>query len=177
VSVPRGRVEAADETIEEFVVRVLPSAYRLATIVLRDPVGAEDVAHDAVVSAWDHRSSLRDPDALDAWFARIVVNKCRDRLRDRLRHPVVALTLDSETAAGDFSSDLAERDELGRAIGRLTADEQIVLGLRFGLDLEVAEIARRLGQPEGTVKSRLHLARRRLRGALAASRTRPEDLR
>jgi RNA polymerase sigma factor (sigma-70 family) len=96
-----------------------------------------------------------------------------------LRHPVVALTLDSETAAraGDFSSDLADRDELGRAIGRLTADEQIVLGLRFGLDLEVAEIARRLGQPAGTVKSRLHLARRRLRGALAASRTRPEDFR
>jgi RNA polymerase sigma-70 factor (ECF subfamily) len=165
------------ETLEGFVARVLPGAYKLATIMLRDPVAAEDVAHDAVVSAWEHRSSLRDPAALDAWFARIVANKCRDRLRDRSRHPVVELAAGQESSAPDFSRGVADRDELGRAIGRLTPDEQIVLALRFGHDFEISEIARRLGQPEGTIKSRLHLARQRLRGALAAARTRPEDLR
>jgi RNA polymerase sigma factor (sigma-70 family) len=178
-AIVRSRAEAVDliapETMEAFVLRVLPQAYRLATIMLRDPVGAEDVAHDAVVSAWERRSSLRDPDALDAWFARIVANKCRDRLRDRTRHPIAELTLDPEPGAPDASHDMADRDELGRAIATLTPDEQIVLGLRFGRDLEVREIARRLGQPEGTIKSRLHLARRRLRSALAASRTWPEE--
>jgi RNA polymerase sigma-70 factor (ECF subfamily) len=167
----------AAETIEAFVLRVLPEAYRLAAIILRDPVGAEDVAHDAVVSAWERRSSLRDPDALDAWFARIVANKCRDRFRDRTRHRIVELAPESERGAADTSSKTADRDELGRAIATLTPDEQIVLGLRFGRDLEVREIARRLGEPEGTIKSRLHLARQRLRSALAASRTWPEELR
>jgi RNA polymerase sigma-70 factor (ECF subfamily) len=165
----------AVETMEAFVLRVLPEAYRLATIILRDPCAAEDVAHDAVIAAWDHRASLRDPAALDAWFGRIVANRCRDRIRERSRHPVTELTPETERGVPDASGDLAGRDELDRAIATLTPDEQIVLGLRFGRDLEIREIARRLGWPEGTVKSRLFLARRRLRSALAASRTRPEE--
>jgi RNA polymerase sigma factor (sigma-70 family) len=173
-----GSVEAVPvETMEAFVLRVLPQAYRLAAIMLRDPVSAEDVAHDAVLAAWDHRSSLRDRTSLDAWFGRIVANKCRDRLRDRSRHRIGELTTDSEPGAPDTSRVLADRDELGRAISTLTPDKQIVLGLRFGRDLEVSEIARRLGQPEGTIKSRLHLARQRLRSALAASRTWQEEYR
>jgi RNA polymerase sigma-70 factor (ECF subfamily) len=179
VAIVKLGAEAADptaaETLEAFVARVLPEAYRLAAIMLRDPVGSEDVAHDAVLAAWDRRSGLRDPNALDAWFARIVVNKCRDRLRQASRHPVAELTPAAEHGASDATNEMADRDELSRAIGTLTPDEQIVLGLRFGRDLEVREIARRLGQPEGTIKSRLHLARRRLRGALAASRTWPEE--
>ncbi len=177
-AVVRLRAEVVDlttvETMEAFVVRVLPEAYRLATVMLRDPCAAEDVAHDAVLAAWEHRTSLRDPDALDAWFARIVANKCRDRLREASRHRVGELTPAAEASRPDTSSEMADRDELGRAIAALTPDEQIVLALRFGRDLEITEIARRLGQPEGTIKSRLYLARQRLRSALAASRTRPE---
>jgi RNA polymerase sigma-70 factor (ECF subfamily) len=165
----------AEESMEAFVVRVLPQAYRLAAVMLRDPVEAEDVAHDAVVAGWEKRSSLRDPGRVDAWFARVVANRCRDRLRERSRHRLVELTPAHDWAAPDRSRDLGERDELGRAIQALTPDEQIVLGLRFGRDMEISEIARRLGQPEGTIKSRLHLARTRLRGALAASDARQED--
>ena len=171
---------ASIETMEAFVVRVLPEAYRLATAMLRDPVGAEDVAHDAVLAAWDNRDRLRDRAALDAWFARIVANKCRDRLRQRSRHRVaelVELPAEREPRLADAAGATAQRDEVGRAIATLTPDEQIVLALRFGRDLEVAEIARRLGQPEGTIKSRLHLARKRMRAALAASRTRQEGVR
>jgi RNA polymerase sigma-70 factor (ECF subfamily) len=168
---------AGAESIEDFVDRVLPAAYQLATSILGDPVAAEDVAHDAVLSAWEHRSALRDPGSLDAWFARIVGNKCRDRLRERSRHPIVVLAVEPAGSTPDISEALADRDEIGRAIGRLTPDEQVVLALRFGHDLEVAEIARRLGEPEGTIKSRLHLARQRLRAALAVSRVGPEDVR
>lgn len=161
---------AADDTMEGFVRHVLPEAYRLASVMLRDPVLAEDVAHDAVVTAWERRSSLRDRNALDAWFARIVANKCRDRLRDATRHPIVELPLEPGGSTPDGADRLAQRDEIGRAIARLTPDEQIVLALRYGLDLDIHEIARRLGQPEGTIKSRLHLARERTRAALAVAR-------
>lgn len=160
----------ASESIERFVARALPEAYRLASLMLRDPVAAEDVAHDAVLSGWDRRHTLRDPGALDAWFARIVANKCRDRLREASRHPNRELLPDDGGAAQDDAHSVADRDEIGRAMARLTPDEQIVLALRFGRDLEVREIARRLGQPEGTIKSRLHLARERLRAALAVER-------
>ena len=71
---------------------------------------------------------------------------------------------------GDSPERLAVRDEIGRAIARLTADEQLVIGLRFGRDLTVPQIAAQTGLPEGTVKSRLHHSLEHLRSALAAER-------
>jgi hypothetical protein len=61
VSLPGEAVSAAAaESMEAFVSRVLPEAYRLAADMLRDPIEAEDIAHDAVVAAWERRASLRD---------------------------------------------------------------------------------------------------------------------
>jgi RNA polymerase sigma-70 factor (ECF subfamily) len=66
------------------------------------------------------------------------------------------------------SDRVAQSDELGRAISRLTPDQQVVLGLRFGRDLTVPQIAAETGLPEGTVKSRLHHSLENLRASLAA---------
>ena len=67
------------------------------------------------------------------------------------------------------------RDEIDRSVARLTPDEQVVLGLRFGRDLTIPQIAAQMGLPEGTVKSRLHHALEHVRVALAAER-RAEEL-
>jgi len=58
------------------------------------------------------------------------------------------------------------RDALARVFPRLTADQRIAVVLRFYRDLSVDEIARLVGAPQGTVKSRLHHAMRQLREAL-----------
>ena len=72
-----------------------------------------------------------------------------------------------ELTAGSDSGE-ADHTDLARAIGRLTEDEQVVLGLRFGRDLTVPQIAAQTGLPEGTVKSRLHYALEHVRAALDA---------
>jgi RNA polymerase sigma factor (sigma-70 family) len=77
---------------------------------------------------------------------------------------------------GESADRLAVRDEVARAIARLSADEQILIGLRFGRDLTVPQIAAQLGLAEGTVKSRLHHSLDHFRSALAAER-RLEDSR
>jgi RNA polymerase sigma factor (sigma-70 family) len=59
-----------------------------------------------------------------------------------------------------------ERDALLAGLVRLTPDERIVVVLRFWADLPLEAIAQRLEWPLGTVKSRLHRALERLRGAL-----------
>jgi len=56
-------------------------AYRLAWAILGNDEEAADATQDALTTAWQQRDSLRDPDALEAWLSRILVNKCRDRLR------------------------------------------------------------------------------------------------
>src|ERR1035437_6124179 len=68
----------------------LDRAYRYATLILGDPADGEDATHDAALRAWHRFGELRDPTRFDAWFGRILVNACRDRLRGR-RHTTLSL--------------------------------------------------------------------------------------
>lgn len=145
-------------------------AYRLATWFLGDPVAAEDAVADAVLRAWERRRDLRDPGAADAWFGRILVNACRNELRRRARRPGVTLVEPTAGAEPDPAGVTADRDELARALARLTPDEQIVLALRYGRELTVPEIAGRTSVSDGTVKSRLHYALGHLRAEIDAGR-------
>lgn len=157
--------------------RGLEAHYRLAAVILGDPVEAEDAVHDAAVVAWRGFAGLRDRDRFEAWFGRILVNGCRDRLRVRRRRPVVVAipdvgsTGEGRSIDGDVGVSLANRDELERAFARLEPDHAVVIALRYYADLTVPQIATRLGIAVGTVKSRLHHALRRLRSVVE----RPEE--
>jgi RNA polymerase sigma-70 factor (ECF subfamily) len=150
--------------------RGLDGAYRLAAVILGDRVEAEDAVHDAAIAAWRAFDDLRDPRRFEAWFRRIVVNGCRDRLRARARHRIVDLGRElgegEHPAVADPSGPTAARDFLERAMALLDPDQQVVVALRFGADLTVPAIAATLAIPEGTVKSRLHHALGRLRAAM-----------
>lgn len=168
-----GRTDADDLVAETLLARAA-EAHRLAAWILRDPIGAEDAVQEAALVAWNRRGSLRDPASADGWFTRIVVNVCRDELRRRARKRDLP---QPDRAADSNAEQLAERDELGRAIARLTPDQQLVLGLRFGRDLTVPQIATQTGVAEGTVKSRLHHSLEQLRAALDAERRAEERTR
>lgn len=142
-------------------------AYRLAGFILGDAREAEDATQDALARAWRQRSSLRRLDAAQAWFDRILVNVCRDRLRRR-RPRVRWAEIDEglPSLAADPFAALIARDAVLRATSALPVDQRIVVVLRFWADLPVAEIAERLDVPAGTVKSRLHYAMRTMRATL-----------
>ena len=149
----------------------LDAAYRLAAVILGDALEAEDAVHDAAVSAWAGFGSLRDPARFEAWFSRILVNGCRDRLRRRKRTPIVDVSalielVRDDRLGSDHATVNADRDAVARALARLEPEHQVALVLRFWLDLPVDAIAERLGIPAGTVKSRLHNGLRRLRTTL-----------
>ena len=154
--------------------RELDRSFSLARAILGDDREAEDAVQDACVAAWHGAASLRDPDRFGAWFGRILVNGCRDRLRRRHRQQVRAIALQAEwlgEAGGPDPARMAtgsERD-LDGAFERLDPDHRIVVLLRYWQDLSLDEIADRLGLPLGTVKSRLHYALRSLRLDLEAS--------
>ena len=164
-----GSVTETEASFERLVVDHLNRAYRLAAVILGSTDDAEEAVSDAALLAWRSRKGLRDPDRFEAWFSRIVVNTCRDRLRSRRRRPVVEVfpTAPNEASEpGDFRELIHTRDELARAFELLSADDRITLVLRFWADLSIESIAERLGIPSGTVKSRLHHALARLRAGL-----------
>lgn len=162
---PTARAAAFTTLAEEEI----DAAYRLATLILRDAVEAEDAVHDAFVTAWRNWASLRDPARFDAWFGRILLNVCRMRLRARRRQGGL---VDISTVLGASSRDpdpavvAGQRDAIERGFSRLSPDHRIVVVLRYYLDLPVDRIAERTGVPVGTVKSRLHHALRELGAAL-----------
>ncbi len=148
--------------------RALDRAYRSATLLLGDSQDAEDAVHDAALTAWRRFGDLRDPARFEAWFGRILVNACRDRLRVRRRGPVL-LDLAAEPAApGDREAAVDRRLALASALRHLSAEHREVVVLRFFEDLTVEDIAERTGARPGTVKSRLHYALRELRAAYRA---------
>lgn len=145
--------------------RELAAAYRTASLLLGDPAEAEDVTQDALERAWRRWDQLRDPDRAGAWFGRILVNACRDRIRAPRRSPVRWI---GEPATPDATATIAERDALDGALAGMNPDQRITVVLRYFLDLPVEEIAERTGAPVGTVKSRLRLALGAVRAAYEA---------
>ena len=144
----------------------LDRSYRLAAVVLHDPSEAQDAVHDAFLIAWRKYDSLRDPTRFEAWFDRIVVNTCRDRLRHVARLQVRDISGGPDIAGGDPTAAVPDELVVQRALGRLKPDDRIVLALRFYRDMKVDDIAAAMGIRPRAATSRLHRALRRLRAVL-----------
>jgi RNA polymerase sigma-70 factor (ECF subfamily) len=136
-----------------------PRLFNVANLILRDSDRAQDAVQDALLLAWRHVRSLRDPDAWDAWLRRLTVNACykvarKEKRRTRVE---VQVTPDAGMArAPDASTDVAERDWVMSELGRLDIDRRAVIVLHYYLDLSVPEVAEILDIPVGTAASRLH---------------------
>ena len=136
-----------------------------AGLILHDRDAADDAAQDALIRAWRDLPGLRDADRFDGWLYRILVHSCHDQLRRRGREHWVEPTAAFEP---DASRQVVDRDEMASALGRLSVDHRTVMVLHYYLGLSHPEIAAVIGQPIGTVNSRLSRAVDYLRAELAA---------
>jgi RNA polymerase sigma-70 factor (ECF subfamily) len=150
----------------------LDRCFRLAAVILGSRDEAEDAVADASLRAWQHVAGLRDPERFDAWFTRIVVNVCRDRLHERGRRPNILAA--EPPAMGDAFAASIERVALRQALATLTAEHRAVVALHFLEGLTTDQIAAHLDLPAGTVKSRLHYGIQELRAAYEAAARIPE---
>jgi len=154
------------EAFMELAKGALPGAYRLAAHILSSPAEAEDAVQEALVLAWRGWPRLRAADRFGAWFDRILVNACYERLRGRKRRRSEVLTPETEGRPADPFGATIARDAVGRALHALTPEQRIVVVLRYWRDLSIEEIAERVRVPSGTVRSRLHYAMRTLRSEI-----------
>jgi RNA polymerase sigma-70 factor, ECF subfamily len=130
---------------------------------------AEEAVQEALIRAWTRRHACRTPESPLPWVLEITRNEARRLLRHaaRRRHRTQLEAVPSEPEIEDDAlTGTTTRVMVEQALARLEDADRRVLRLRYADDLTQAEVARRLGVPEGTVKVRLHRARRRLRGML-----------
>jgi RNA polymerase sigma-70 factor (ECF subfamily) len=144
----------------------LEESYRLAHAILGDPTESRDAVHDAFIRAWQRFDTLRDPARFEWWFKRIVVNTCRNRLRDANKRRASDIATEIVLATPDHAPRSHERILVEQALARLKPDDRIVLALRYYHDLKLDQVAELLDIPTGTVKSRLHKAHARLRSSI-----------
>jgi RNA polymerase sigma factor (sigma-70 family) len=161
--------DPASVTFGRLIDAHLNSAYRLASALLGSAPDAEDAVQDAAAIAWASFHRLREPTSFDGWFDRILVNKCRDRLRRRGRIKFIDIADAPEPATADRSARFVERDALARALDGLPPAQRVVVVLRYLEDRSVEEIAALTGERSGTVKSRLHYGLLALRAAYDAA--------
>jgi RNA polymerase sigma-70 factor, ECF subfamily len=163
----RGDMDAYEALVRASTPRLYLTAYR----IVRDADAAEDATQQALVAAWRDLRSLRDPDRFEAWTYRLVVRACLTERRRSRRSGVREIrvedvSLSTPSNAVD-ASDL--RDQLDRALGALPDDQRAVVVLHHYVGLPLVEIAEILGAPAGTVRSRLHHAKRAMRAAIEAA--------
>ena len=144
--------------------------YAVAHRILRDRDLAGDVTQQTLVKIWRDLPTLREVARFDAWSYRLIVNACFDELRLRRRGQAHLSLLDSDATAPDIQLSVADREQLDRGFERLSAEHRAVIVLTYYLEYTAPEIAALLDLPVGTVRSRLHYARRAMRAALEADR-------
>ena len=164
-----------DETaIEQLVREHQLGVFRLALSILSDPSEANEAAQDTFIAALNALRSYRENSSFKAWLYTIALNASRSRLRkrkalERLQHRLTTI-FHVQTQRSPTLEDMVVGNEedaaLWKALETLGEKHRIPIVLRYYHDLSVSEIAEILKIKEGTVHSRLSIARERLRAEL-----------
>ncbi|HKB34510.1 MAG TPA: RNA polymerase sigma factor [Candidatus Dormibacteraeota bacterium] len=143
----------------------LPSAARLARVLLGGPGEAEDAVQEAAIRGWKKLDNLRAGAKFQPWFLGIVVRQVRSIQRDRWWTTIRLPELSSlEPGAQDKA---LQGEDLRRAISKLPPSQREAVLMHFYLDQRIQDVATSLGLSQAAVKSRINRALRQLRVSVA----------
>lgn len=138
------------------IIAMLPVLHRLAWSQLRQAADREDAVQETIRRAWEKCDRLREARYMQTWVIRILLNVC-DTMRRR------AGRLQPAESLPERQSDTVQDTPLLDALMMLDERYRMPLQLHYVEEYSVEEVARMLRLPQGTVKSRLHRGRERLR--------------
>ena len=156
--------------------RMMPRLYAVVYGMVSNSDEVYDILQDVFVKAYKALPNLRNPDAFVGWITRIAVNTTRTRMSRRREYPAepsapVFLQAKSEDRASQGLERQDAQKVLFAAMDQLSEEHREVVALVELQEMNCAEAAEALDCPAGTVRSRLHYARKRLKKLLAPHRS------
>jgi RNA polymerase sigma-70 factor, ECF subfamily len=170
--------------LEALIVRYQTYVYRLCCLVMRNEQDAEDMTQETFLRACRAlpRFQVREGISFEAWLYRIAVNCCRSRMRRKWYQvlpwpdPAPQLVAEPEEQPERKLEQNEWKAEIMEAIDSLGEKHRLIVILRYYAGMSNEEIAEALDLPSGTVRSRLHTARQRLKEILEHTQSRSEQL-
>jgi RNA polymerase sigma-70 factor, ECF subfamily len=170
--VQRGDRDAYAPLVDRYQRRIFAVVYRL----LRRREEVEETAQEIFLKAYLAVATYNFESSFGTWLMRIAVNHCYDQLRRRRssrltyfsemsevgERAVLAGSESRETSGDRVERQLESRDLVGKLLERASAEDRVILTLKELEDMSVKEIAEILKLNAGTVKVRLHRARKRM---------------
>lgn len=157
------------KAFDELYAATVETAYYTATLVLTSQEDIADALQISYMKAFAHIGELEHPESFERWLKKIVINECRNYLRDNGKHIFSTVYIGGsydDVEGSDLTVDIAGNEELRRTLDEILSSlpekQRVCVNLFYYEKYSVAEIAALLGISEGTVKSRLHYGRRTL---------------
>ncbi|AUM67180.1 RNA polymerase sigma factor [Brevibacillus laterosporus] len=140
----------------------LPTAFRVAFLIVHDYHFAQDAVQEALWEAYQslYRYDERKGTSFRAWFMKIVTHRALNMVRRKKKTEAYADSIDPDQNPLESILQKEQEQQIWRAIQSMTPKHRSAVILFYYEEFSVAEIAKILGVFEGTVKSRLHKARK-----------------
>jgi RNA polymerase sigma-70 factor, ECF subfamily len=170
VNMSAGRLPGdADAAIRQLYLRHAAALHRYAERFCTDSASADDVVQETFIRAWRHLPQLRaDGRPIRPWLIRVARNLLIDAARAARSRPVTVQSAedDQQAEADSGLEQVLDRQLVSAALRHLTPAHRAVLVETFYHGASLVAVARQLGIPHGTARSRLHYALHALRQEL-----------
>ncbi len=150
-----------EKNLEQALLQHTDLLHRISVSLLRNRQDREDAVQNALETAWRKAGSIREPERLKAWLARVMINSCYTLLRKKQWEVPVEALLESRE---DITPDALA---LHFALEKLPDGQRLPLILHYFEGFSIKETAIALRLPQGTVLSRMQRGREKLRQLLS----------
>lgn len=166
------------DAFAQLYTETLDYTYRIVRLFIASEQDAEDMVQNVYLKVLEKADTLKNPDCFYTWLRRVTENECKNHLK---KHKPVLWSGTQEDFDSSINSERAivstevsiETDEVNKllfeAIETLPREKQVCLQLFYFEGADIAEIASALGIPQGTVKTRLFVSRKKLEKELKKS--------
>ncbi|KHF39927.1 sigma-70 family RNA polymerase sigma factor [Halalkalibacter okhensis] len=148
-------------SFEKLIIMYKVTMYRVAKSMLSRDEDCADAIQEAILKAFQSIHTLREPTYFKTWLIRILINECRQLIRQRKN------LIPFEDLVEPYSNDKGyEKIEIEQMLAPLPEEQRQLLKLFHIEDISVVDLALIYGEPENTIKTKLRRARENMRNVL-----------